>query len=78
MSLSEKIDHIPPHPYTLYICIQNTHSGKGDVGREQTTEKVRGAIVHKSGGKYQRTVFPVCKLDLTPVKTTFRVWFLYS
>ncbi len=44
-----------PPPYTQYKCMQNTYAhregGRGTV--ELTREKVRWAIVHKSGGKYQ-------------------------
>jgi hypothetical protein len=48
--------HTPP-PYTLHTCIiQYTYSrrvgGKGGVGK-LTREKIRGAIVHKAGRKYQ-------------------------
>jgi hypothetical protein len=52
----------PPHPppplhtvyeymYTLYIIL--IHTGKGGGGEELSREKVRGAIVHKAGRKYQ-------------------------
>ncbi len=47
----------PSPPYTLYTCIQYTYShkekGGGVGGGELTREKVRGAIVHKAGRKYQ-------------------------
>ncbi len=42
---------------TLYACIQYTYShreGEGEDGGELTREKVRGAIVHKAGRKYQQ------------------------
>ncbi len=40
-------------PYTLYTCIYSIiiYTGKG--GGDLTREKVRGAIVHKVGRKYQ-------------------------
>jgi hypothetical protein len=43
------------HPlYTLYTCIQYTYSHReGVTGGELTREKVRRAIVHKAGRKYQ-------------------------
>ncbi len=56
----------PPPPY---YTLHHTH-GRGAGGWSWTSEKVRGAIVHKRGRKYQH--------DLLPVKTTFRVWYLYS
>jgi hypothetical protein len=43
-----------PSPYTLYTCIQYSYSHKeGGTWEELTREKVRGAIVHKAGRKYQ-------------------------
>ncbi len=46
--------HNPP-PYTLYTCIQYNYSQRGGVrrGGEVTRDKIRGAIVHKAGRKYQ-------------------------
>jgi hypothetical protein len=47
----DPILHPPPHTvyvYTVYLFTQ----GRGG-GRELTREKVRGAIVHKAGRKYQ-------------------------
>jgi hypothetical protein len=47
-----------PGIFTLYIRVSsilylfNIHTGMGG-GGELTREKVRGAIVHKAGGKYQ-------------------------
>jgi hypothetical protein len=38
--------------YTLYACILHTYSHR-EGGGELTREKVRGAIVHKAGRKYQ-------------------------
>ena len=67
-------------PLTQCIRVYSVliHTGMGRV--ELTREKVRGAIVHKAGSKIPTwlTVSPVYKLYETPVKTTFRVWCLYS
>jgi hypothetical protein len=47
-----------PSPYTLYTCIQRMYlftQERGAMGRgELTREKVRAAIVHQAGRKYQR------------------------
>jgi hypothetical protein len=64
----------PPHThvYTVYLFTQ----GRGG-GRELTREKVRGAIVHKPGRKYQLYLQTINSIK-PPVKTTFRVWCRYS
>jgi hypothetical protein len=43
---------ILPPLYTLYMCIQYTNSHR-EGGGKLTREKVRVAIVHKAGRKYQ-------------------------
>jgi hypothetical protein len=55
-----------------YLC---THTEGGG-----TSETVRGAPVHRMGSKIPTclTVSPVYKLYQTTVKTTFRIWCLYS
>jgi hypothetical protein len=72
---------LPPSPLTHCILVYNIliHTGVGGVG-ELSREKVRGALVHKTGSEIPPwlTVSPVYKLYETPVKTTFRVWCLYS
>jgi hypothetical protein len=41
-------------PYTLYTCVQHTSSHREeDEWGELTREKVRGAMLHKVGRKYQ-------------------------
>jgi hypothetical protein len=43
-----------PLPYTTYTCILYAYSYReGGMGGELNREKVRGAIVHKAGRKYQ-------------------------
>ncbi len=44
------IPYSPPHAVYVYTVHLFTH---GSVGGELTKEKVRGAIVHKAGRKYQ-------------------------
>jgi hypothetical protein len=63
-------------PPTLTHCILIHKEGGGEV----TREKVRGAIINKVGRKIptRLTVYLVYKLYLTPVKTTFRVWCLFT
>jgi hypothetical protein len=39
--------------YTVYLFTQGTGRGGGRPHPKQTREKVRGAIVHKAGRKYQ-------------------------
>ena len=48
-------DPILPSPLTHCIRVYSTliHTRKGGGGGELTREKVRGAIVHKAGRKYQ-------------------------
>ncbi len=56
MSLSKKIDlyEAPSsRPMNLYFPIPKQYTGKGGEGGELTRAKVRGAIVHKAGRKYQ-------------------------
>ncbi len=68
----------PPPVHTVWIhtpvrvLIQPGGWGGGAGG--WTSEKVRGATVHKRGRKYQHDWL---YLQSTPVKTTFRVWCLY-
>ncbi len=51
--------HTPPPPpiHTAYVCTRTvylfTQGGGGGERKELTREKVRGAIVHKAGRKYQ-------------------------
>ncbi len=43
-------------PYTLYIYVYTVNvftKGRGEEGGEFTREKVRGAMLHKPGRKYQ-------------------------
>ncbi len=66
----------PPPPVTHCILVfmyNYSHGERG--GGELTREKVRGAIIHKAGRKYQHDWL---YLQSTPVKTTFRVCCLYS
>ncbi len=72
--------HSPPS-YTLYTCIQYTYSHReGGRGGELTREKVRGAIGHKGGRKYQHDWLYLQSINSikTPVQSTFRVCCLYS
>ncbi len=72
----------PPPPVTHWINTVHTpvhiHIGKGEGGR-WTSEKVRGALVHKTGGNTNTTdCISSLKLYKTPVKTTYTVCCLYS
>ncbi len=40
-------------PYTLYTCVYTYSHREEDEGGELTREKVRGAMLHKAGWKYQ-------------------------
>ncbi len=76
--LRPKIPYPPPpvkHCMNTYPCTSFTQ-GRGE-GR--VSENVRGALVHKEGSKIPTWlgVSPIYKLK-TPVKTTFKVWCLYS
>ncbi len=75
--------HTPPYP--LYTCIHYTllipiHTGKGGRGRRANQRKGYRGNSSQSRSKTPTwlTVSPVDKLYYTPVKTTFRVWCLYS
>jgi uncharacterized protein (UPF0276 family) len=61
--------------YTAFLFTQ----GRGR-GGELTSEKVRVAKVHIAGRKYQHDRLYLQSINSieTPVKTTFRVWCLYS
>ncbi len=56
-----------------------SHRERGGEGDSWTSEKVRGALVHKRGRKYKHDWLYLQSINsITPVKTTFRVWRLYS
>ncbi len=76
--------HTPPNLHTEYGCtlytVYNIHTWKGVSGeRANQGEGLRGNT-SQSWSKIPiwLTVSPVYKLYKTPVKTTFRVWCLYS
>ncbi len=78
-------DPILPPPFTHCICVYTTvhiltHTGEEGKGRELTREKLERGNSSQSWLKIPTwlTVSPVYKLYETPVKTTFRVWCLYS
>ncbi len=69
----------PPvtHCMNTYHCTYSHREGGGGV--RWTSEKVRGALLHKRGWKYQHDWLYLQSINSikTPVKTTFRVWCLY-
>jgi hypothetical protein len=66
-------------PLNVVSCIQNTYSHReGGWGEELNREKVRGAIVYKSGRKNQHDWLYLQSIKHHAVKTTIRIWCLYS
>ncbi len=71
-----------PTPLTHCLCVYSLfiHTGKGGRCGELTREKIRGAIVHKAGRKYQHDWLYLQSINSIKrhVKTTFRVCCLYG
>ncbi len=67
----------PPLLHTVWICTYLCTNSDREGG--WTSEKARGALVHKRGRKYQPDWLYLQSLNsITPqVKKTFRVWCLY-
>jgi hypothetical protein len=79
---SSSCDPILPPLHTVYTCIQNTYSHREGVrgGESYPERRLEGQTLTKPVENTNMTdsISSLYKLCLTPVKTTIRVWCLYS